>query len=118
MRKRAGVHIDTNNLAGIADVTCRGACRARKAYDLVAVCRQSECLSCTFQKSRLTGDYSKVVNSAYSCAGRTRKVDVCEGARSEQEAGRLGAYRFIEKPLSKDYVLDALREGLELATLR
>jgi len=34
------------------------------------------------------------------------------------EAGRLGAFRFIEKPLSKDYVLDALREGLELGTLR
>ena len=30
------------------------------------------------------------------------------------EAGRLGAFRFIEKPLSKDYVLDAVREGLEL----
>ncbi len=27
------------------------------------------------------------------------------------EAGRLGAFRFIEKPLSKDYVLDAVREG-------
>jgi two-component system nitrogen regulation response regulator NtrX len=34
------------------------------------------------------------------------------------EAGKLGAFRFIEKPLSKDYVLDALREGLELGTLR
>jgi two-component system, NtrC family, nitrogen regulation response regulator NtrX len=34
------------------------------------------------------------------------------------EAGRLGAFRFIEKPLSKDYVLDAVREGLELGTLR
>ncbi len=34
------------------------------------------------------------------------------------EAGRLGAFRFIEKPLSKDYVLDAVREGLELGQLR
>lgn len=34
------------------------------------------------------------------------------------EAGRLGAFRFIEKPLSKDYVLDAIREGLELGSLR
>jgi two-component system nitrogen regulation response regulator NtrX len=34
------------------------------------------------------------------------------------EAGKLGAYRFIEKPLSKDYVLDAVREGLELGRLR
>jgi two-component system nitrogen regulation response regulator NtrX len=34
------------------------------------------------------------------------------------EAGRLGAFRFIEKPLSKDYVLDAVREGLELGRLR
>jgi two-component system nitrogen regulation response regulator NtrX len=34
------------------------------------------------------------------------------------EAGRLGAFRFIEKPLSKDYVLDAVREGVELGTLR
>jgi hypothetical protein len=32
--------------------------------------------------------------------------------------GPLGAFRFIEKPLSKDYVLDAAREGLELGTLR
>jgi two-component system nitrogen regulation response regulator NtrX len=34
------------------------------------------------------------------------------------EAGRLGAFRFIEKPLSKDYVLDAVREGVELGSLR
>jgi two-component system nitrogen regulation response regulator NtrX len=34
------------------------------------------------------------------------------------EAGRLGAFRFIEKPLSKDYVLDAVREGVELGRLR
>ena len=34
------------------------------------------------------------------------------------EAGRLGALRFIEKPLSKDYVVDAVREGIELASLR
>jgi len=34
------------------------------------------------------------------------------------EAGRLGAFRFVEKPLSKDYVLDAVREGLELGSLR
>ena len=34
------------------------------------------------------------------------------------EAGRLGAFRFIEKPLSKDYVQDAVREGLELGNLR
>jgi two-component system nitrogen regulation response regulator NtrX len=39
-------------------------------------------------------------------------------ATTALEAGRLGAYRFIEKPLSKDYVLDAVREGLELASLR
>jgi two-component system nitrogen regulation response regulator NtrX len=39
-------------------------------------------------------------------------------AASALEAGRLGAFRFIEKPLSKDYVLDAVREGLELASLR
>ena len=35
-------------------------------------------------------------------------------AATALEAGRLGAFRFIEKPLSKDYVLDAVREGLEL----
>jgi len=34
------------------------------------------------------------------------------------EAGRLGAFRFIEKPLSKDYVLDAAREGVEVGALR
>jgi two-component system nitrogen regulation response regulator NtrX len=34
------------------------------------------------------------------------------------EAGRLGAFRFLEKPLSKDHVLDAVREGLELGSLR
>ena len=34
------------------------------------------------------------------------------------EAGRLGAFRFIEKPLSKEQVLDAVREGVELACLR
>jgi two-component system nitrogen regulation response regulator NtrX len=39
-------------------------------------------------------------------------------AASALEAGRLGAFRFIEKPLSKDYVLDAVREGVELGTLR
>ncbi len=39
-------------------------------------------------------------------------------ASTALEAGRLGAFRFIEKPLSKDYVLDAVREGLELGTLR
>lgn len=39
-------------------------------------------------------------------------------AATALEAGRLGAYRFIEKPLSKDYVLDAVREGLELGSLR
>ena len=39
-------------------------------------------------------------------------------AASALEAGRLGAFRFIEKPLSKDYVLDAVREGLELGRLR
>jgi DNA-binding NtrC family response regulator len=32
-------------------------------------------------------------------------------ASTALEAGRLGAFRFIEKPLSKDYVLDAIREG-------
>ena len=35
-------------------------------------------------------------------------------ASTALDAGRLGAFRFIEKPLSKDYVLDAVREGLEL----
>jgi two-component system nitrogen regulation response regulator NtrX len=39
-------------------------------------------------------------------------------AATALEAGRLGAFRFIEKPLSKDYVIDAVREGLELGTLR
>jgi two-component system, NtrC family, nitrogen regulation response regulator NtrX len=39
-------------------------------------------------------------------------------AATALEAGRLGAYRFIEKPLSKDYVLDAVREGVELGSLR
>jgi two-component system nitrogen regulation response regulator NtrX len=39
-------------------------------------------------------------------------------AATALEAGRLGAFRFIEKPLSKDYVLDAVREGLELGSLR
>ncbi len=39
-------------------------------------------------------------------------------ASSALEAGRLGAFRFIEKPLSKDYVLDAVREGLDLGTLK
>ncbi|HEX5217861.1 MAG TPA: sigma-54 dependent transcriptional regulator [Vicinamibacterales bacterium] len=39
-------------------------------------------------------------------------------AASALEAGRLGAFRFIEKPLSKDYVLDAVREGTELGSLK
>jgi two-component system nitrogen regulation response regulator NtrX len=39
-------------------------------------------------------------------------------AATALEAGKLGAFRFIEKPLSKDYVLDAVREGLELGSLR
>ena len=39
-------------------------------------------------------------------------------ATTALEAGRLGAFRFIEKPLSKEYVLDAVREGVELGTLR
>jgi two-component system nitrogen regulation response regulator NtrX len=39
-------------------------------------------------------------------------------AATALEAGRLGAFRFIEKPLSKDYVLDAVREGLELSALK
>jgi len=39
-------------------------------------------------------------------------------ASTALEAGRLGAFRFIEKPLSKEYVLDAVREGVELGTLR
>jgi two-component system nitrogen regulation response regulator NtrX len=39
-------------------------------------------------------------------------------AATALEAGRLGAFRFIEKPLTKDYVLDAVREGLELGSLR
>ena len=39
-------------------------------------------------------------------------------AAAALEAGRLGAFRFLEKPPSKDYVLDAVREGLEVGTLR
>jgi len=39
-------------------------------------------------------------------------------AKTALDAGRLGAFRFIEKPLSKDYVLDAAREGLALGALR
>jgi two-component system nitrogen regulation response regulator NtrX len=39
-------------------------------------------------------------------------------ASTALEAGRLGAFRFIEKPLSKDYVLDAVREGLDRASLQ
>jgi two-component system nitrogen regulation response regulator NtrX len=39
-------------------------------------------------------------------------------ATTALEAGRLGAFRFIEKPLSKDYVIDAVREGVELGSLR
>jgi two-component system nitrogen regulation response regulator NtrX len=39
-------------------------------------------------------------------------------AATALEAGRLGAFRFIEKPLAKDYILDAVREGLELGSLR
>jgi two-component system nitrogen regulation response regulator NtrX len=39
-------------------------------------------------------------------------------AATALEAGRLGAFRFIEKPLSKEHVLDAVREGVELGTLR
>ncbi len=39
-------------------------------------------------------------------------------ASTALEAGRLGAFRFIEKPLSKDYVLDAIREGIELGSLK
>ena len=39
-------------------------------------------------------------------------------AATALEAGRLGAFRFIEKPLSKDYVLDAVREGTELGSLK
>src|SRR4029078_11405255 len=39
-------------------------------------------------------------------------------ANTALEAGRLGAFRVIAKPLSKDYVLDAAREGLELGVLR
>jgi len=39
-------------------------------------------------------------------------------ATTALEAGRLGAFRFLEKPLSKDYVLDAVREGVELGSLR
>ena len=39
-------------------------------------------------------------------------------AATALEAGRLGAFRFIEKPLSQEYVLDAVREGVELGQLR
>jgi len=39
-------------------------------------------------------------------------------AATALEAGRRGAFRFIEKPLSNDYVLDAVREGLERGTLQ
>jgi two-component system nitrogen regulation response regulator NtrX len=39
-------------------------------------------------------------------------------AMTALEAGRLGAFRFVEKPLSKDVLLDAVREGAELGALR
>jgi two-component system nitrogen regulation response regulator NtrX len=39
-------------------------------------------------------------------------------AATALDAGRYGAFRFIEKPLSKDFVLDAVREGQEIGTLR
>ena len=57
------------------------------------------------------------------CAARTRR---CRSSSSPPTARRRrrsrraasGAFQFIEKPLSNDYVLDAVREGLELGTLR
>ena len=39
-------------------------------------------------------------------------------AATALDAGRYGAFRFIEKPLSKDFVLDAVREGQEIGALR
>ena len=39
-------------------------------------------------------------------------------ATTALDAGRHGAFRFIEKPLSKDFVLDAVREGQEIGLLR
>jgi len=59
--------------------------------------------------SRLRGLYEALPVVIISAHGTTSAA---------LEAGRLGAFRFIEKPLSKDYVLDAIREGLELGTLR
>jgi two-component system nitrogen regulation response regulator NtrX len=59
--------------------------------------------------SRLRGLYEALPVVIISAHGTTATA---------LEAGRLGAFRFIEKPLSKDYVLDAVREGLELGTLR
>ena len=59
--------------------------------------------------SRLRGQYEALPVVIISAHGTTAAA---------LEAGRLGAFRFIEKPLSKDYVLDAIREGLELGTLR
>jgi two-component system nitrogen regulation response regulator NtrX len=59
--------------------------------------------------SRLRGLYEALPVVIISAHGTTTAA---------LEAGRLGAFRFIEKPLSKDYVLDAIREGLELGTLR
>src|SRR5579862_5916218 len=59
--------------------------------------------------SRLRGQYESLPVVIISAHGST-------GAALE--AGRLGAFRFIEKPLSKDHILDAIREGLELGSLR
>ncbi|HUL72534.1 MAG TPA: response regulator, partial [Vicinamibacterales bacterium] len=59
--------------------------------------------------SRLRGLYEALPVVIISAHGTTAAA---------LEAGRLGAFRFIEKPLSKDYVLDAIREGLELGSLR
>src|SRR5215831_11628811 len=59
--------------------------------------------------SRLRGQYEALPVVIISAHGTTTTA---------LDAGRLGAFRFIEKPLSKDYVLDAVREGLELGTLR
>ena len=59
--------------------------------------------------SRLRGTNETLPVVIVSAHGRRRR---------RSKPGGSGAFRFIEKPLSKDYVLDAVREGLELGTLR
>jgi two-component system nitrogen regulation response regulator NtrX len=59
--------------------------------------------------SRLKGQHESLPVVIVSAHGSTATA---------LDAGRLGAFRFIEKPLSKEYVLDAVREGLELGSLK